>query len=163
MEIENVTGICFSSGRTANKQGQCAVCNSVLTQIVINDEDVLTLLAEIFRHSTAAVRSNILQGRTFGRTCRNDDGVFHSSVAKKLACKLGNRRALLSDCDVDTDNVGIFLIDNGIDGDFGFTRLSVADDKLTLTSADRNHTVDCLDTCLERNVYTFSFDNAGCF
>ena len=137
MKIENVAGVCLSSWRAANKLGQRTVCNGMLTQIVIDVENVLALFAKIFRHSTAAVRCNILQRCTFGGACRNDDSVFHGTVAKKLACKLGNRRALLSDCDIDTENILSLLVDNGINRDLGLAGLTVTDDKLTLTSADR--------------------------
>ena len=68
-------------------------------------------------------------------------------------------RLLLTDRNVDTNNVLALLIDDGIRGDNRFTCLTVADDKLTLTSADRNHGVDRLDTRLKRNGYGFSFDN----
>ena len=67
--------------------------------------------------------------------------------------KVSYNGTLLTYCNVDTDNALTLLIDDSIKRDSGLTRLSVADDKFTLTSADRDHSIDSLDTCLERTAY----------
>ena len=53
------------------------------------------------------------------------------------------------------------MVDDCIDSDSGFTRLSVADNQLTLTSAYRNHTVDSLNSRLKRDGYGLSCDDTG--
>ena len=52
----------------------------------------------------------------------------------------------MTDCNIDTNNILAFLIQNGIYCDCSFTSLTVADDKLTLTSAYRKHRVYCENT-----------------
>ena len=51
------------------------------------------------------------------------------------------------------------LVNNRIDRDRCLTGLTVSDDQLTLSSSDRHHGVNCLDTCLKRGIYGFSLDN----
>ena len=81
----------------------------------------------------------------------------------KILCELNNRGVLLTDCNIDANNVLAFLIDNSINGNFGFTCLTVTDNKLTLTSSDRNHAVDSLDACLKRNGNTLTLNDTRCF
>ncbi len=46
-------------------------------------------------------------------------------------------RALLADRDVDAGDVPALLVDNGVDRNGGLSGLTVADDQLTLSAADR--------------------------
>src|SRR5690606_33384720 len=55
------------------------------------------------------------------------------------------------------------LVDDCIDSNCSLSSLTVADDQLTLTTTDRNHGVDSLDTSLKRFVYRLSVDYAGSF
>ena len=66
-----------------------------------------------------------------------------------------NGTSLLTDGHIDTIDrfaclIEALLVDDGIHGDSGLTRLTVADDKLTLATADGNHRVNGLQTCLQR-------------
>ena len=77
----------------------------------------------------------------------------------------GNSRCLLADSHINTVNglaclVETLLIDDGINGDGCLTSLTVADDKLTLATADRNHRVYRLDTSLQRLLNRLAIDNA---
>src|SRR5690606_18669380 len=53
-----------------------------------------------------------------------------------------------------------FLIDDCVDGDGGLTSLPVADDQLTLSTADGNHRVDGFNTSLQWLLYWFTVDNS---
>src|SRR5690606_37340480 len=55
------------------------------------------------------------------------------------------------------------LIEDGVDGDRGLARLTVADDQLALTAADRDERVDGLDAGLHRLMHAFARDDAGRF
>ena len=74
---------------------------------------------------------------------------------------LGNRRTLLADSDIDTDNVATLLVDDRIDGNSGLAGLTVADDQLALAAPDRNHGVDRLEAGLHRLMNRFTVDDAG--
>ena len=54
------------------------------------------------------------------------------------------------------------MVDNGIDGNRRLTGLSVTDNQLTLSSSDRNHRINSLDTGLHRRINAFSRNNTGC-
>ena len=71
--------------------------------------------------------------------------MFHGTVVPQLVGKTNHRGVFLPDGDINTENARIFLVNNGIDGDFGFPGLTVADNQLALTATDGDHTVDGLD------------------
>ncbi len=69
-----------------------------------------------------------------------------------------HRGALLADSHIDAEHrvsgfIGLPLIDDGIYGDGGLTRLAVSDDEFTLTPADGNHGIDGLEARLQGLVH----------
>src|SRR6185437_12869445 len=72
-----------------------------------------------------------------------------------------DRRRLLADADVDTDDASAFLVDDRVDGDRRLARAAVADDQLALAAADRDHGVDGLDARLQRLLHGLADDDAG--
>jgi hypothetical protein len=62
-----------------------------------------------------------------------------------------NYGRFLPDCDIDTYNALIALIDNRVNRDSGLTRLAVADYKLTLTAPNRNYCINRHNSRLERH------------
>ncbi|MMZ61807.1 hypothetical protein D1872_239760 [compost metagenome] len=73
---------------------------------------------------------------------------------------VNNRRLLLSDRNVNTFYAVALLVDDGIDGDSGFTRLTVTDNKFPLATADWNHGIDSLNTSLHRLMDRFTINYA---
>ena len=63
---------------------------------------------------------------------------------------------------IDTNNACALLIDDGVQTDRGLAGLTVTDDQLTLTAANRDHGVDRLDTGLERHINGSTLDDARC-
>ena len=78
----------------------------------------------------------------------------------QLAHHVGNGGLLLTDGDVDTLNAGVFLVDDRINRYRGLTNLTVTNDQLTLTTADRHHGINGLVTGLDRLVNLTTPDNA---
>ena len=70
--------------------------------------------------------------------------------------------SFLSDCNIDTDYIFAFLVQNGIQCNGSLTCLSVTDDQLTLATADREHGVNGKNTCFQRNCYRFSLNDPRC-
>ena len=159
MQVEYVAGICFTSGRTAQQQRHGAVCNRVLGQIIVNDEDVFLLVHEILGDGYAGIRSQELHGS--GISCRsgNNDRIGVGAALFKGLGQTGNTARLLANCYINTDYAGILLVQDGIDRNSGFTGTAVADDQLALSASDRNQGVNCLNTGLQRNVYGFTVSN----
>ena len=54
------------------------------------------------------------------------------------------------------------MIDDGIDSDSCFTSLAVANDQLTLTPSNRNHRINCLNTCLKWFFYWLTENYTWC-
>src|SRR5262249_5326425 len=67
------------------------------------------------------------------------------TVVLKFLHDLRDRRALLPDRTVNTNQVVAFVVDDGVESDGSLAGLAVADDQLALSAADRNHRVDGLD------------------
>ena len=149
MKVENVTRISLTAGRTADQKRKSTVSHRMLTQIIVDDEHVLSFIHEIFAHGTAGVGRNVLQRAGLGSSSRYNGGVVHGAVFGEIFHKGGHGGTFLADGDVDADHVFALLVDDGVRSDGGFTGLTVADDELTLAAADGDHGVDGLDTGLE--------------
>ena len=77
----------------------------MLGQIIINDEDVLALMHEVFRNGYTRVWCQILHWGTFRSAGMNDDGIIHSACLLQSFIYADYVRVLLSDGDINTDNV----------------------------------------------------------
>ena len=62
---------------------------------------------------------------------------------------MGDRRTLLTDRDVNANDIAALLVDDSINGHRGFTRLAVTDDELALSATNGNHAVDRLQAGLQ--------------
>ena len=67
--------------------------------------------------------------------------------------QLGNRRGLLSDCYINTDNLLSLLVQNGIYCNRGFTGLTVSNNQLSLPTSDRKHGVNGKNTGFQRRIH----------
>ena len=70
------------------------------------------------------------------------DGIVHSTPGLEVFHHLRHGGGLLTDGDINADHVLALLVQNGVQSHGGFTGLAVADDQLTLASADGEHGVD---------------------
>ena len=161
MEIENVAGIGFTPGGTFEQQGKFTIGNSLFGKIIVNDQYRAAFIHEVFTHGSTGIGSQIQHRSGFGSGSGNDDGVVHGAVFFQFG---NNRRyggSFLTYGNVDAGNPLTFLVDDGIDGNGGFTGLSVTDDKFTLAAANGNHGVNSFQTGLHRFKNGFTSNNAG--
>ena len=161
MQIEHIAGVCFTPRGTLQQQGKCPVCHSVLGQVIIHTQHILALGQEIFAHGTACIGGNILQGCQLGGGCGYHNGIAHGTCLFQGFHHVCHSGALLPDGNVDADHVLVMLIDDGVQGNGGLAGLPVADNQLTLSSADGDHGINGLDACLQGLVYGLSCNNAG--
>ena len=91
----------------------------------------------------------------------HNKAVFKRSRGFKRSDYLRNVGGLLTYRAVYTYYVRIFLIDNSVKRNRGFTRLTVADNKLALTSAYRYHTVDSQNSGFKRLINRSALHNGG--
>ena len=134
----------------------------MLTQIIINDEYVFSLVHKVLAHCTACIRCNILHRAGFRSRRSNYDCIVHSTVSGKILYQRCYCWTFLSDCDIDTENIFSLLVNDRICCNGCLSCLTVADDQLTLSTTDRNHGVNCLDTSLQRLVYGTSLTDPRC-
>ena len=76
-----------------------------------------------------------------------------AEIPRAEASKRKSSFSFLADGDVNAQEVATPLVDDGIDGDRGFTDLTVTDDQLTLTTTYRSHGVDGFQTGLNRLIH----------
>ena len=106
---------------------------------------------KIFCQCCTGIRSDILQRRRIRRGRRNDDRIVVRFLLFQCIDQLGDCRCLLSDCHINTDDTLSLLIQNRIHRNRRFTGLTVADDQLTLSTADRKHGINRQNSGLQRN------------
>src|SRR6185312_1340954 len=91
----------------------------------------------------------------------DDRRVFERAMLGQAIHDAGDGRLLLTDGDVEAVNALALLVDDRVDRDDGLARLTVADDQLALTAADRNHRVDGHDAGLQRLGHGLTLHDAG--
>ena len=146
VKIEDITWVSLTTGRSSEKEGHLSVSNSLLGKIVIDDKSVLSVVTEVLSNGTTGVRGQELERSGIGSSSSDNDGVLHAVSIVEEADNVGDGGSLLADGDVDAvEGFGVvtsledsLLVDNGINGDGGFTGLSITNDKLTLSSSNRH-------------------------
>ena len=172
VQIEDVARICLTSWWTVKCQRHLTVCHRLLGKIVVDDKNVssgmllirgvavLIVIHKVLTNGSAGHRSNILhRGRICCSSC-NDNGLIQNSMACKGFLDCRNRRCLLADSYVNTNHIGLCLIDNGVNCDGGFSRFAVTNDQLSLSASDRNHCINREKTRLNRLIYRLTLHNA---
>ena len=159
MQVEYVAGVRLTSGRSLEQERNCTVCNRVLAEVVVYDKAVLALIHKVFSDSRSRVRRNVLQRRRVGGSSAYYYSIVKRAVLFEVADELGNSRCFLTDSVINTDTVLALLVKDSIKRNRRLTRLTVADNKLTLTAAYREHRVDSKNARLKRLRYRLSVDN----
>ena len=169
MQVEHVARIGFAAGRAAQQQRHLAVGDGLLGQIVIDDQRVHAVVAEILAHGAAGERREILHRRRIGGGRGDDDRIFERALLLEHLDELRDRRALLADRDIDAVELDLLvaggverlLVEDGVDRDRGLAGLAVADDQLALAAADRDQRVDRLEAGRHRLVHRLARNDAG--
>src|SRR4029077_17057064 len=104
---------------------------------------------------------NVLHGRGLRGRCGDDDGVIHGAGVGQRLYDLRDRRTLLADGVVNTDQIAALAIDDGIDGNGGLSRLAVTDDEFALAAADGDHAVNRLHPGGHGFTHGLAIDHAG--
>lgn len=169
MEVENITGVSLSSGRSSQKKRHLSVGDSLLGKIIEDDQGTHAVVSEVLAHGGTSEGSKVLERSSLGSGGGNNDRVLEGIVLLKSLDKLGDGRSLLANGDVDTVEllllvltvVPSLLVKNSIDGNLGLTGLSITNNQLSLTSANGDKGVDGLKTSLHGLSNGSSGENAG--
>jgi len=134
----------------------------LLGKVVVDDESVLAVVHPVLAHGTACVWSDVLERCGVRCWCDDDDRVVHGAVGFELGHDLGNGRGLLADRHIDALHVETLLVQDRVDADGRLAGLAVANDQLSLASANRNERVDGLNARLHWGVHRLTADDARC-
>src|SRR4030095_4380168 len=104
-------------------------------------------IAEVFADRASGIGRQVLHGCWLARACRDNDRVLHRAIFLQRFHNLSDGRALLPNSAIDADDVLACLVDDRVNRTCGVSSLTVANNQLALTPADRNHRVDSLDSC----------------
>ncbi len=125
-------------------------------------------IAEVFGHRGCRIGREELQRCRFRSGGGDHGGVFHRAGFFEFFHQLRHCRPLLPDGDIEAvqlhRRVGFvvaFLVQNGIERDCGLAGLTVADNQLALTTANRDHRVNRLEAGRHRLMHRFTRDDAG--
>ena len=161
MQVEDVARICLASGRTMKRKRHLTIGDSLLGEGIVHHEHVATgmlciggvavlvVVHEVLADCRAGHGRNVLHWRGVGRSGRDDDRLVQDALLGKGLPDACHRGCLLADCHVDADDVGVALVDDGVDGDGRLARLTVANDELTLAATNGDHGIDCHETRLD--------------
>mmetsp|Transcript_108989 Transcript_108989/g.150728 ORF Transcript_108989/g.150728 Transcript_108989/m.150728 type:complete len:396 (-) Transcript_108989:302-1489(-) len=169
MEIENITGVSLTTRRSSQKKGHLSVGNSLLGEIVIDNESVLAVVSEVLTDSATGVRSQVLKRSGLGGGSSNNDRVLEGIRVSEELDNVSNSGSLLTNSNVDrvellVDLIVIesrLLVKDSINSNSGFTSLSVTNDELTLASTNRHKSINGLKTSLHRLVDGLSRHDTG--
>ncbi len=168
VQIEHVARIGFAARRAAQQQRHLAIGDGLLGQIVIDDDGVHAVVAEILAHGAAGERRQELHRRRIGGGGGDDDRVFQRALLFEHLHELRDGRALLPDRDIDAVELDLLvgrlverlLVEDGVERDRGLAGLAVADDQLALAAADRDQRVDRLEAGRHRLVHRLARNDA---
>ncbi len=133
----------------------------MLGEVVVDDEGVLALLHEVLAHRATGIGRQVLKGGGL-RGCGGDhDGVVHGSVLLQRGHDPGHLGPLLTNGNVDTGQVTVLLVDDGVEGQGCLSGLTIPNDELPLAPTDGDHRVDGLDPSLDRCVHALPHCNVG--
>src|SRR5258707_6083431 len=169
MQIEHVAGIGLAARRAAQQQRHLAIGHRLFRQIVVDDDGVHAVVAEVFAHGAAGERRDVLHRRRVGSGGRDDDRIFQRALLFQHLEELRHGRALLADRNIDAIKLDLLvllrverlLVENGVERDRGLAGLAIADDQLALAAADRDQGVDRLEAGRHRLVDRFARNDAG--
>src|SRR3984893_850597 len=168
MQIEYIARIGLASRRAAQQKRHLAIGDSLLGEIVVDDQRVQRVVAEIFAHRATGERRQKLHRRRIGRGRRDNDRIGQRALFFQYFHELRDGRAFLPDRDINAIELEVFvaalvqrlLIEDGIERQRGLAGLAVADDQFALAAPDRDQGVDRLEAGRHRLVHGFARNDA---
>lgn len=128
VEVENVVWECFMFWWMMEQQGDLMVSNSLFRQVIVNDQCIFIVVMEVFVYCVIGIWCQVLQCSGFRCSCYYNDGVSQCVVFFQFMYYVRNGGCFLVDSDIDIFDIGIVLVDDGIDSQCGFICLMVIDD-----------------------------------
>ena len=134
----------------------------MLGKVIIDYQSITAGLHELFADGGTRIRGNILKSGCFIGGSHHNNGMLHRTVTLKNTNCTRNSRLLLTDSNVNTDQILPFLVDNSIDRKGCLTGLAVANDQLTLATSNRDHRIDGFDAGLDGSIDILAQHHTRC-
>mmetsp|Transcript_9353 Transcript_9353/g.20787 ORF Transcript_9353/g.20787 Transcript_9353/m.20787 type:complete len:370 (-) Transcript_9353:645-1754(-) len=148
VEVKHISGVGLTTGGTTEQERHLTVCHSLLGEIIVKDDGVLSVVAKVFSHGGSGVGSEELKRSGVGGGSSDDDAVVHGLLVIELSDELGDGGSLLSHTDVDTGE-GILLrllVNNGVNGNRGLSSLTISNDQFTLSTSNGDKSIHGLES-----------------
>ncbi len=129
-------------------------------QVVIDYQNIPTLIHEPLGHGCRCVGSNELQARSILTTSNDHDCSSQRSSLLEFCDDARHRISALANRTIDGYNVRT-LIEDRIDRDRGLADLTISQNELSLATPDRYRRIDRLDPRRKRDVDSGPVDNRG--
>ena len=168
MQVEYISRVCLASGRTTQDERNFSICHCLLRKIVIYDKGMTSRVTEIFTDCRSGKRCIIPEGSRICSRSRHNYSIIHGTLFLQGVHKGCYGRSLLAYGYIYAEHrlAGLIcrtLIDDCVDCNGSLAGLTVADYKLSLSPADRNHCINSLQTCLKRFCHRLSENDSGSF
>ena len=151
VDVEDVAGEGFASGRSAKQQRQLAIGAGVMGEIVVDDQHVATRFHEVFGDAGRGVRRDVGETRRVVALGHDHDGVLHRALFAEVGHGLRHGGRALADGAIDAQDILAALVEDGVDRNGGLAGLPIAQNQLALTTPDRNERIDHLEAGLQRH------------
>ena len=154
VQVEDVARVSLTSRRTVQRQRHLTVSHSLLGEVIVDHEDVRTgvrcvcgvsvsiVVHEVLADGRTGHGGDVLKRRGVCGGGGHDDRLAENTVLCQGLPDRGNRGGLLANGNVDTEHVRIALVHDCVDGNGGLARLTIANDELTLATANGHHSID---------------------
>ena len=101
VDVEDVAGEGFASGRSAKQERQLAIGAGVMGEVVVHDQHVATRLHEMLRDAGRGVRRDVGEARRVVALGHDHDGVLHRALFPQVGHGLRHGGRALADGAVD--------------------------------------------------------------
>ncbi len=85
MDVENIAGKRFATGRAAEQEGKLAIGARVVREVVVDDQHIATRFHKVLRDAGRGIRSNVGEAGRVIALGHHHDGVIIATFSSKLA------------------------------------------------------------------------------
>ena len=101
VDVENVAGKRFATGRAAQQEGELAIGARVVREVVVDDQHIATRFHEMLRDAGRGIRSDVGKAGRVIALGHDHDGVIHRALLPQVGHHLRHAGSALTDGTID--------------------------------------------------------------